>query len=169
VLRAEGAVPGTWAWLRSVVEEAATEGMGLTAAAGHTAYTAGELARARAEATEAERSRGSLPVAAIEELWAAVTVERAVAALREGAMLGPVEALRRHDAERGSGYLATLGAWLDHPGEPALAARSLHVHPNTLRYRMGRITALPELEGVDLADPRTRLALRLQLAVLAGR
>ena len=166
VLRAEGAVPGTWAWLRTVVEAAATEGLGLTAAAGHAAYTAGELARARAEAAEAERSRGSLPVADIEELWAAVTVERAVAALRDGALLGPVEALRRHDAERGTGYLATLAAWLDHPGEPALAARSLHVHPNTLRYRMGRLTALPELEGVDLGDPHTRLALRLQLASL---
>ena len=70
--------------------------------------------------------------------------------------------------ERGTGYLATLAAWLDHPGEPALAARSLHVHPNTLRYRMGRITALPELEGVDLGDPQARLALRLQLAVLGA-
>lgn len=167
VLRADGAAPGTWAWLRTVVEEAATEGLGLTAAAGHAAYSAGELARARAEATEAERSRGRLPVAGIEELWAAVTVERAAAALREGALLGPVEALRRHDAERGTGYLPTLAAWLDHPGEPAVAARSLHVHPNTLRYRMGRITALPELAGTDLSDPETRLALRLQLAVLA--
>lgn len=166
VLRADGAVPGTWAWLRSVVGEAAAEGLGLTAAAGHPAHSAGELARARAEATEVERSRGGLDVAGIEQVWAAVTVERAAAALREAAPLGPVEALRRHDVERGTDYLPTLKAWLDHPAEPALAARSLHVHPNTLRYRMGRMTGLPEVADVDLGDPQTRLALRLQLASL---
>jgi DNA-binding PucR family transcriptional regulator len=75
-----------------------------------------------------------------------------------------VEALRRHDAERGTEYVSTLAAWLDHPGEPVVAARTLHVHPNTLRYRMGRLAALPELQDVDLGDPLTRLALRLQLA-----
>jgi hypothetical protein len=166
VLRAEGAVPGTWAWLRSVVGEAVAEGLGLTAAAGHPAYSAGELARARAEAAEVERSRGGLDVAGIEQVWAAVTVERAAAALREAALLGPVEALRRHDVEQGTDYLATLAAWLDHPGEPSRAARTLHLHPNTLRYRMGRLAALPELADVDLGDPLTRLALRLQLASL---
>jgi sugar diacid utilization regulator len=105
-------------------------------------------------------------VVGIEQVWAAVTVERAAVALREAPLPGPVEALRRHDADRGTDYLGTLTAWLDHPGEPALAARSLHVHPNTLRYRMGRLASLAELDGVDLGDPHTRLALRLQLASL---
>jgi DNA-binding PucR family transcriptional regulator len=35
----------------------------------------------------------------------------------------------------------------------------LHVHPNTLRHRMRRITELVEL---DLDDPTVTLALRLQ-------
>ena len=167
VLGADGAVPGTWEWLRAVVEATATEDLALTAAAGHPAYGAGELGRARAEAAEAERCRGHQAVVGIEQVWAAVTVERAAVALREAPLPGPVEGLRRHDADRGTDYLGTLTAWLDHPGEPALAARSLHVHPNTLRYRMGRLAALPELQGVDLGDPHTRLALRLQLASLS--
>jgi DNA-binding PucR family transcriptional regulator len=39
----------------------------------------------------------------------------------------------------------------------------LHVHPNTLRYRMARIA---ELVDLDLDAPQSRLALRLQLAAL---
>ena len=47
-----------------------------------------------------------------------------------------------------------------------VTAQAIHIHPNTLRYRMGRLASLPELGGVDLGDPHTRLALRLQLASL---
>jgi DNA-binding PucR family transcriptional regulator len=49
---------------------------------------------------------------------------------------------------------------LDHPGAPAEAARAIHVHPNTMRYRMARIA---DLAGLDLDDPVVRLAVRLQL------
>jgi DNA-binding PucR family transcriptional regulator len=74
-----------------------------------------------------------------------------------------VTALRSHDAEHGTEYLTTLAAWLDHPADPRTAARLIHVHPNTLRYRMQR---LGEVIDVDLADPEVRLALRLQLRSL---
>jgi DNA-binding PucR family transcriptional regulator len=39
----------------------------------------------------------------------------------------------------------------------------VHVHPNTLRYRMQRLSDVVDL---DLHDPETRLALRLQLRAL---
>jgi DNA-binding PucR family transcriptional regulator len=81
-------------------------------------------------------------------------------------VLGPVSLLRDHDAQRGSDYVETLAAWLDHPGAPAQAARAIHVHPNTMRYRMARVA---DLAGLDLADPVVRLAVRLQLAAELGR
>jgi hypothetical protein len=56
-----------------------------------------------------------------------------------------------------------LRAWLGYPGEPRRAAEDPHIHPNTLRHRMHRITALTPL-GVD--DPVHRLALQLQIEAL---
>jgi sugar diacid utilization regulator len=163
VVSQDGAVPGSWEWLRALVQTAGSEDLQLTAAAGLPAYTVSELGRSRTEAGEAERARGSRAAAGIEEVWAEVTVERAAAALRGAAALGPLEVLRAHDEQRGTDHLATLAAWLDHPGEAARAARALHVHPNTLRYRMARIG---ELVDLDLDAPQSRLALRLQLAAL---
>jgi DNA-binding PucR family transcriptional regulator len=57
-------------------------------------------------------------------------------------------------------YRETLYEWLRHPGDPRAAAAALRIHPNTLRYRMARVTALL---GADLGDPDTRLALLCQL------
>ena len=45
-------------------------------------------------------------------------------------------------------------------------ARMLFVHPNTVRYRIGRIA---ELTGYDLAHPRDGYAVRLALALAALR
>lgn len=71
-----------------------------------------------------------------------------------------LDVLRAHDRKQGSDYLTTLAAWLAHPGSPSDAAKAMHVHPNTLRYRIQRIT---ELSDLDLSDPDVRLALTLQL------
>ncbi len=168
VVRADGAAntPGTWAWLRAVVGDVSTEDGRLTAAAGAPAATPAGLPRSQAEALEADRARRHRASAALEEVWAEVTVERAAAALQGREPAGPLTALREHDELRGTDYLATLAAWLDHPGEPSRAARAIHVHPNTLRYRMQRISGLAVL---DLDDPVVRLAVRLQLLALLDR
>jgi hypothetical protein len=156
--------PGTWAWLASVVEQAREEGLELVARAGRPATTPGELEQSTAEALETGRvADPAVAAAAHEDVWAQVTVARAAAALREGDVLGPLAVLQAHDAAHSSDHLRTLAAWLDHPGAPGRAARVLHVHPNTLRYRMSRIA---DLAGLDLGDPQVRLALRLQLAAV---
>jgi hypothetical protein len=54
----------------------------------------------------------------------------------------------------------TLRAWLDHQGEVARIAAELHVHPQTVRYRLGR---LRELFGDRLDDPQARFELTLAL------
>ena len=58
--------------------------------------------------------------------------------------------------------LETLEAWLDAHGEVRPAAERLHVHAQTVRYRIGR---LRELLGDALDDPRARLELELALRV----
>jgi hypothetical protein len=54
----------------------------------------------------------------------------------------------------------TLTVWLSSMGDRQEVARRLHVHPQTVRYRMGRLHAL---YGATLDDPRTRLRLTLAL------
>lgn len=62
--------------------------------------------------------------------------------------------------------LETLGAWLDAHGEARPAAAALHVHVQTVRYRLGQ---LRDLLGDALDDPAARLELALALRVEAGR
>jgi DNA-binding PucR family transcriptional regulator len=54
----------------------------------------------------------------------------------------------------------TLRAYLDSFGDVAAAAQRLHVHPNTVRYRVRRIATLL---STSLADPEVRLVLSLGL------
>jgi hypothetical protein len=55
----------------------------------------------------------------------------------------------------------TLRSWLLHGGDRRATAADLQVHPQTVRYRMGR---LRELFGEELDDPGFRLKLLLALA-----
>ncbi len=58
----------------------------------------------------------------------------------------------------------TLRSWLDHQGEVARVAAELQVHPQTVRYRLGR---LHERFGDRLADPEARFELALALRGVA--
>ncbi|OBI37319.1 CdaR family transcriptional regulator [Mycobacterium sp. E2238] len=57
----------------------------------------------------------------------------------------------------------TLRVYLDSFGDVAAAAQSLHVHPNTVRYRVRRIE---KLLTTSLADPEVRLLFSLSLRLL---
>ncbi|MGN6753117.1 MAG: PucR family transcriptional regulator [Intrasporangium sp.] len=159
--------PGTWAWLVDLTGRVVSDHPSARAAAGGAVTRPRGLPQSRGEALEAltalTTARLAGPTATVEQAWAPVTTGRAVSGIRSGAFLGPVVTLRAHDTEQGTDYAGTLAAWLDHPGDPRAAAARLHVHPNTLRYRMRRLT---EVVDVDLEDPETRLALRLQLRAL---
>jgi DNA-binding PucR family transcriptional regulator len=56
----------------------------------------------------------------------------------------------------------TLRAYLDSFGDIGAAAQWLHVHPNTVRYRVRRIE---QILDTSLADPDVRLLLSLSLRV----
>jgi hypothetical protein len=162
--------PGTWPWLAELAGHDAGPG-GRDArswvAGGVTASSPGGLAASARSAAQVAKLRGDDPLLGVaptaEALWAALTVTRAVAGLADGtddALAGPVAVLAEHDRRRHTAYLPSLTAWLDHPGEPTAAARSLGVHVNTLRHRMVRMS---EVAPLGLDDPTERLALRLQL------
>lgn len=60
-----------------------------------------------------------------------------------GALLGG-------ESDDGRVLLATLRSWASSGGSASEAARSLHCHPNTVRYRLRRIE---QLTGRSLSDP----------------
>ncbi|GAA3727511.1 PucR family transcriptional regulator [Salinactinospora qingdaonensis] len=64
----------------------------------------------------------------------------------------------------GSPLLDTLSVYLEHASSLEATARMLFVHPNTVRYRLGRVA---ELTGFTPADGRGAFALRL--GVTLGR
>lgn len=155
--------PGSWPWLVETATRLAADHQ-VHVAGGGIADRAAELVRSRDEAYETARvlAGGGVtgPVMTFDDAWVEITLARAVAGLGDPeGLLGPLA----RAGEAGPDRLATLAAWLDQPGEPRAVAERLHVHPNTVRYRMARVTQ--EL-GLDLDDPQVRLALRLQLAAL---
>lgn len=71
-----------------------------------------------------------------------------------------VDAMVAHDRERGTHYGETTLAWLECLGDFRTAARGLGIHPNTLRYRLGRV---PTMFDIGLDRPDDRLAVWMQL------
>ncbi|WP_306319976.1 MULTISPECIES: helix-turn-helix domain-containing protein [unclassified Streptomyces] len=73
-----------------------------------------------------------------------------------------IGAVERYDAEHDSDLLATLTAFLDASGSWQRCADQLHVHVNTLRYRLRRVE---ELTGHSLATLRDRADFCLALSI----
>jgi sugar diacid utilization regulator len=69
-----------------------------------------------------------------------------------------VAQIKAYDARRQSELMRTLEAYLDNGGNITRTARALHVHPNTVVYRLRRIG---EIAGRDPARPQDLLVLSL--------
>ncbi|MFI5686375.1 PucR family transcriptional regulator [Streptomyces sp. NPDC051636] len=128
------------------------------------------LARADASRRSAElalkalaRDAGARTVARAGDVADTVGIMQVTEALRD-VVLPPgtsVARLAAFDAEHsGSCLVQTLRAYLDRFGDVAAASRTLGVHPNSLRYRLRRIT---EVSGLDLGSPDARLLAELEL------
>jgi hypothetical protein len=74
----------------------------------------------------------------------------------------PLRRLQDHDARSGGDLVLSLTAWCRAGFDVPAAAADLHVHTNTLRYRLKRAT---EVSGLDVTRPRQLLALQLLLGV----
>ena len=71
--------------------------------------------------------------------------------------LAPLRRLRPDQADR---MALTLLAWMESADDANAAARRLHVHPQTIRYRLRQVSGL---FGDALGDPDTRFQLLLAL------
>ena len=70
-----------------------------------------------------------------------------------------------HEREHRSEYLTTLAAYFRANSSPQRASRDLHVHPNTVAYRIKRIE---EITGLHLDAYRDRLMAQVALEILTA-
>ncbi len=162
VVAADGDGPGTWSWLERLVVREAPSGMRASAVAGPSCDDVAGLVTSRALAGELAGRVGDAPGAVtVDDRWADMVVARAVDGLAGTPLLSPcADLLGPEHAD----LRDTVRTVIDHWGEPQRAADVLGVHANTVRYRMSRFRGL---SGIDLHDPRQRLALRLELERMA--
>jgi DNA-binding PucR family transcriptional regulator len=107
---------------------------------------------------------GGLLLAESHKLSLLLGVDRRLARDVADDALAPLESETERSRER---LGSTLDAWLRHRGRTEVVAKALHVHPQTVRYRLAR---LRELFGPRLDDPDARFELELALRArrLAG-
>ncbi|WP_344130200.1 helix-turn-helix domain-containing protein [Saccharopolyspora halophila] len=137
---------------------------------GSAVSTLDDVVESRAEADrvlEALLHDGGTEVATISDVRAQVVVSEILTMLQGNDRYrdSRLEVLHEHDAEHGAELARSLLTYLEHFGEVRSASAALHVHPNTLRYRVRRAG---DLTGIDLTSPTERLNTHLQL-LLAKR
>ena len=95
----------------------------------------------------------------VEEHLATLVVHRDPELVNElaSSRLAPFDRVRESSRER---LAETLLSWLRHRGERQHVAQELHVHPQTVGYRLGQ---LRELFGAALDDPQARFELEVAL------
>jgi sugar diacid utilization regulator len=74
-----------------------------------------------------------------------------------------IGALAEHEAQHRSGLLRTLSVYLRENGSLQRAARQLHVHPNTVTYRLNRVESIT---GLDLGRYQDRLMAQVALEIV---
>jgi sugar diacid utilization regulator len=67
------------------------------------------------------------------------------------------------DGQRGAELLSTLACYFRENSSPQRTARTLHVHPNTVAYRIRRIQ---EITGIQLDNYRDRLMAQVALEII---
>ncbi|PAZ16269.1 transcriptional regulator [Streptomyces sp. SA15] len=104
----------------------------------------------------------STAVAALPDIQAEVLVSEVLTLLSAHPEIRDprLTALVEHDSRHQGRLAESLLTYLNCFGDVRAAAAQLHVHPNTLRYRMRRAE---ELTGLDLSRPDQRLLAMLQL------
>lgn len=99
--------------------------------------------------------------------FADLGIYRLLFAIRDGSELetfygDTLGTLEEYDRKHKTDLVKTLEAYFAAGSSPGEAAGQLHLHRNTLLYRLNRIRAIT---GLDLDDPDTRLSLHLALKV----
>lgn len=124
------------------------------------------LLNLRAGAGKTKAAKGKAPgVALFEDFQIPLNLLKIGEFIEENGLAGADEIARiqAHDAEQQTDYLDTLRAYLAFNGNISAMAAELHVHNNTVRYRVAR---LAEDFNLDLADPQKRLWLWLRVTTM---
>lgn len=74
-----------------------------------------------------------------------------------------IGSLSDHEAQHRTGLLKTLAVYLRENGSLQRAARELHVHPNTVTYRLNRVESIT---GLDLDRYQDRLMAQVALEIV---
>ena len=102
---------------------------------------------------------GDAPVRAVDHLAALILLQdRELARLLAAARLAPLAGLPAGERDR---LTETLSAWLAHQRHTPAIAQELHVHPQTVRYRIAKLRQLLG-ESMDTGDGRFELELALR-------
>ncbi|MEU4491937.1 helix-turn-helix domain-containing protein [Streptomyces sp. NPDC023998] len=154
-------------WSREILQAAESHvGVSLRAAIGPVVA---ELLDTTLSRREADRVLDAMAcgavtadVASLDEVRAEVLVAEILATLAQRPDLRDprLTELAERDERSGTRYTQSLLAYLDAFGDIPTAAARLHIHRNTLRYRIRRAQ---ELTGLDLSHPQQRLLAMLQL------
>jgi PucR C-terminal helix-turn-helix domain/GGDEF-like domain len=156
-------------WLRELLGAGGHDRLPVHVGVGRAASGLGELPRSRREAELALAVARADPDPAeplgFEDCWARSALMRVLdeSTMAELESVTPLRTLLEQDRLHGTDYIDTLHAWLRHHGNIRDAAQQLHIHANTLRYRLGK---LAQSADIDLDDPDTRLVLALQLRAM---
>ena len=68
-----------------------------------------------------------------------------------------------YDKEHGTDFMDTIIEFLKHPGQPANIADALHIHKNTLLYRMGKIK---QITGCDFVEGEEYMNYNLSVKIM---
>ncbi|MGO4190578.1 PucR family transcriptional regulator [Arthrobacter sp. YAF17] len=150
----------------------------LIAAVGGIALGVEDLPRSRSEALDTLQyllrhparpgsSGGQSPAAAVlfEDYRVPLNLLKIGAFIADAGLsdVDDITRIQAHDAEQQTDYLETLRSYLESNGSISAMAERLHVHNNTVRYRVGRLAK--DLD-IDLNDPQKRLWLWLRLTTM---
>jgi len=121
-------------------------------------FAAGRSARAALSGLDAARAWPDAPRPVLAD---ELLIERVLAGDATARRV-MIDRIYRPLSTAGKALFETATTYLDGGGGLESTARVLFVHPNTVRYRLGRIAAVT---GYDLSQPREAHTVRLALAV----
>lgn len=103
----------------------------------------------------------------VEDCYVDVAIHEVSERMLSKRVLGStaLDLLARYDEQHRSELLATLSTYLKQFGQIAAAASELHIHHNTLRYRLKKIE---EISGIDLDDPEARFRTMVLFRILGA-
>ena len=159
-----GAPASVMSWVRGAVSTLDRElGLSLRAVVAAPLRGLAAAASARAEVDRVFDSAARHPgafgnVTSLDDAHTTVLLDEIV--FRVAAQPRLIDPRIRRLREQDPILAETLGAYIDGFGDIAAVAQRLHVHPNTVRYRVRRIE---KLLSTSLADPDDRLVLALGL------